>query len=86
MIAPWCAGCYKDEKKFSFLYFNAKTEDECHVAKVDKEVWHRRLSHASYSMVNAMVKDGRLAHVEIKDSDVFCDVCATAKQVRKTFR
>ena len=30
-------------KKGSLLYLNAKTEDECHVAKVDTEVWHRRL-------------------------------------------
>ena len=68
-------------KKGSLLYLNANTEDECHVAKVDTEVWHRRLGHASYSMVNAMAKDGRLADVEIKDNDV-CNVCATAKQVQ----
>ena len=36
-------------------------------------------------MVNAINKEKRLADVEIKDSDV-CDVCATAKQVRKTFK
>ena len=67
-------------KKVLFC-FNAKNEDECHVAKVYTEVWHRRLGHASYSMVNAMAKDGRLADVEIKDNDV-CNVCATAKQVQ----
>ena len=36
-------------------------------------------------MVNAINKEKRLADVEIKDSDV-CDVCATAKQVLKTFK
>ena len=36
-------------------------------------------------MMNAMAKDGRLADVAIKDSD-FCAVCATPKQVCKTFK
>ena len=57
-------------KKGSLLYLNANTEDECHVAKVDAEVWHRRLGHASYSMVNAMVKEGRLAGMKIEGDDV----------------
>ena len=36
-------------------------------------------------MVIAMVKDGRLDDVEIKDSDV-CIVCTTAQQVHKKFK
>ena len=72
-------------KKGSLIYLNVKTEEECHVAEEDIELWHRRLGHASYGVVNAMVKDGRLSGAKMK-SDAECDVCATAKQARKTFK
>ena len=72
-------------KKGSLLYLNVMTEDECHIVANDIELWHRRLGHASYGAVNAMAKDGRLAGVKMK-ADAVCDVCATAKQVRKTFK
>ena len=72
-------------KKGSLLCLNVKTEEECHVAEEDIELWHRRLGHASYGVVNAMVKDGRLSGVKMK-FDAECDVCATAKQARKTFK
>ena len=72
-------------KRGSLLYLNVKPKDECHVVEDDTELWHRRLGHASYGTVNAMVKNGRLAEVKMK-ADALCDVCATAKQVRKTFK
>ena len=31
------------KKKGSLLYLNVEIEDECHVAAVDTELWHRRL-------------------------------------------
>ena len=49
------------------------------------QVWHWRPGHASHSTMNEMIRDKRLADVEIKDIDV-CDMCATAKQVRKTLK
>ena len=73
------------KKKGSLLYLNVEIKDECHVAAVDTELWHRRLGHASYGTVNAMVKDGRLTGVKMK-TDTACEVCAAAKQVRKTFK
>ena len=72
-------------KKGSLLYLNVKNEDECHVAEVNTELWHRSLGHASYSTINAMVTDGRLKSVKLNDKTT-CDVCLTAKQVRKTFK
>lgn len=44
-----------------------------------------KIGHASYGTVNAMIKDGRLNSAKMKAS-VACDVCETAKQVRKTFK
>ena len=82
--AQWCASCYRDKERF-LIYLNVKTREECHVAEEDIELWHRRLGHASYGVVNEMVKDGRLSSVKMK-SDAECDVCATAKQARKTFK
>ncbi|CAI5713440.1 unnamed protein product [Peronospora destructor] len=72
-------------KKGSLLYLSVEIEEECHVAEVDTELWHRRLGHASYGTGNAMVKDGRLTGMKMMASAA-CDVCATAKQVRKTFK
>ena len=65
-------------KKGSLLYLNVKNEDECHVAEVNTELWHRRLGHASYGTINAMVKDGRLKSVKLNGKTT-CDVCETAK-------
>ena len=39
----------------------------------------------SYETLNAMVKDGKIKGEEIK-SNVACDICATSKQVRKSFK
>ena len=72
-------------KQGFLIYLNIEVHAECHVAENEGELWHRRLGHASYGTVNAMIKDGRIKGVEMK-TDVVCDVCATSKQVRKSFK
>uniref|UniRef100_A0AAV1U159 Integrase catalytic domain-containing protein n=1 Tax=Peronospora matthiolae TaxID=2874970 RepID=A0AAV1U159_9STRA len=72
-------------KKGFLLYLNADYGTECHMAEDDAELWHRRLGHVSYGTLNAMVKDGRIKGATMK-TKVACDVCATSKQVRKSFK
>lgn len=71
-------------KQGFLMYLNIEADAECHVAETEAELWHRRLGHASYGTVNALVKDGRIKGEEMK-MDFVCDVCATSKQVRKSF-
>uniref|UniRef100_A0AAV1U342 Polyprotein n=1 Tax=Peronospora matthiolae TaxID=2874970 RepID=A0AAV1U342_9STRA len=72
-------------KQGFLLYLNADYGTECHMAEDDTELWHRRLGHVSYGTLNAMVKDGRIKGATMK-TNVACDVCATSKQVRKSFK
>uniref|UniRef100_A0AAV1TIP8 Polyprotein n=1 Tax=Peronospora matthiolae TaxID=2874970 RepID=A0AAV1TIP8_9STRA len=72
-------------KQGFLLYLNADCGTECHMAEDDTELWHRRLGHVSYGTLNAMVKDGRIKGATMK-TNVACDVCATSKQVRKSFK
>uniref|UniRef100_A0AAV1VKM4 Integrase catalytic domain-containing protein n=1 Tax=Peronospora matthiolae TaxID=2874970 RepID=A0AAV1VKM4_9STRA len=72
-------------KQGFLLYLNADYGTECHMAEGDTELWHRRLGHVSYGTLNAMVKDGRIKGATMK-TNVACDVCATSKQVRKSFK
>ena len=67
------------------MYLNVGADAVCHVVEDTTELWHRRLGHASYDTLNAMVKDGRIKDTKIKSNRV-CDVCATSKQVRKSFK
>uniref|UniRef100_A0AAV1U3E5 CCHC-type domain-containing protein n=1 Tax=Peronospora matthiolae TaxID=2874970 RepID=A0AAV1U3E5_9STRA len=61
-------------KQGFLLYFNADYGTECHMAKDDTELWHRRLGHVSYGTLNAMVKDGSIKGATVK-TNVACDVC-----------
>ena len=61
-------------RKQSFLmHLNIGANAVCHVAEDTTELWHRRLGHASYDTLNAMVKDGRIKDTKIKSNSV-CDV------------
>ena len=72
-------------KQGFLMYLNVDCGTECHIDEDETELWHRRLGHASYRTINAMVKDGRIKGAEMK-LNVACDVCATSKQVRKSFK
>ena len=72
-------------KQGFLMYLNVGTDAACHVVEDTTELWHRRLGHASYDTLNAMVKDGRIKDTKVKSNSV-CDVCATSKQVRKLFK
>ncbi|CAI5746352.1 unnamed protein product [Peronospora destructor] len=73
-------------RKQSFMmYLNIDVDAECHMAEDESELWHRRLGHASYSTINKMITDGKISGAEMK-TEVLCDVCATAKQVRISFK
>ena len=72
-------------KQGFLMYLNVGADVKCHVVEDTTELWHRRLGHASYDTLNAMVKDGRIKDTKIKSNRV-CDVCATSKQVRKSFK
>ena len=50
-------------KQGFLMYLNTEVHAECHVAENEGELWHRRLGHASYGTVNAMIKDGRIKGV-----------------------
>uniref|UniRef100_A0AAV1VHH3 CCHC-type domain-containing protein n=1 Tax=Peronospora matthiolae TaxID=2874970 RepID=A0AAV1VHH3_9STRA len=63
------------------LYLTSDYGSACHMAEDDTELWHRRLGHVLYGVLNAMVKDGRIKGGSVK-TNVACDVCATSKQVR----
>ena len=55
------------------MYLNVGADTACHVVVDTTELWHRRLGHASYDTLNAMVKDGRIKDTKIKSNSV-CDV------------
>ncbi|XP_075106969.1 uncharacterized protein LOC142179962 [Nicotiana tabacum] len=54
----------------------------------DAELWHRRLGHASFSLLNKLVKKDLvrgLPKSSFKDHKV-CDACAKGKHVRSSFK
>ncbi|XP_070045585.1 uncharacterized protein [Nicotiana tomentosiformis] len=54
----------------------------------DAELWHRRLGHASFSLLNKLIKKDiirGLPKSKFKDHKV-CDVCVKGKQVRYSFK
>ncbi|XP_075095146.1 putative mitochondrial protein AtMg00300 [Nicotiana tabacum] len=54
----------------------------------DAELWHRRLSHASFMLLNKLVKKDLvrgLPKSTFKDHKV-CDACVKGKQVRSSFK
>ncbi|XP_070050888.1 uncharacterized protein [Nicotiana tomentosiformis] len=54
----------------------------------DVELWHRRLGHASFSLMNKLVKNDMvrgLPKSSFKDHKV-CDACAKGKHVRSSFK
>nr|XP_009589311.1 uncharacterized protein LOC104086697 [Nicotiana tomentosiformis] len=54
----------------------------------DAELWHRRLGHASFTLLNKLVKKDLvrgLAKSSFKDHKV-CDACVKGKQVRSSFK
>ena len=63
---------------------NVEEVPQCHVVDNKDELWHRRLDHVSYSTVNKLITDGCITG-KCMDPKVVCDICATAKQVRKSF-
>ena len=67
----------------NLITLSVESTAECHVAEHEADLWHRRFGHVSYSTVNKMIKDGRIKGKYI-DTGVVCDICSTAKQVRKT--
>ena len=71
-------------KQGFLLYLKVDCGTECYITEDEPQLWHRRLGHASYGTLNAMVNDGRIKGAEMK-SNVACDVCATSKQVRTSF-
>ena len=66
------------------LTLNVEEVPQCHVVENEAEIWHRRLGHVSYSTLNKLIKDGCI-HGKCMDPKAVCGICATAKQVRKTF-
>uniref|UniRef100_A0AAV1V3K5 Integrase catalytic domain-containing protein n=1 Tax=Peronospora matthiolae TaxID=2874970 RepID=A0AAV1V3K5_9STRA len=66
------------------INLNVEESPQCHMVEGEAELWHRRLGHVSYSTVNKLIQDGCIKG-KCLDSNVVCDICATAKQVRKTF-
>uniref|UniRef100_H3GTF6 CCHC-type domain-containing protein n=1 Tax=Phytophthora ramorum TaxID=164328 RepID=H3GTF6_PHYRM len=71
-------------KIVKLMYLNTDAGEECHIVEEDVGLWHRRLGHASFQTLNDMIKDGRISGTPAEKGNV-CGVCATAKQVRKTF-
>uniref|UniRef100_A0AAV1TAC0 GAG-pre-integrase domain-containing protein n=1 Tax=Peronospora matthiolae TaxID=2874970 RepID=A0AAV1TAC0_9STRA len=66
------------------LLLNVEAKFECYMVEGEEELWHRRLGHVSYSTVNKLIKQGCI-NGNCIDPSVVCDLCATSKQVRKTF-
>ncbi|POM68330.1 Integrase catalytic core protein [Phytophthora palmivora] len=71
-------------KQGKLMYLNTELSEECYAAGGDAELWHRRLGHVSFSTLNTMIADGKLAGAPMESGNV-CEVCATAKQSRKPF-
>ncbi|KAL4099935.1 hypothetical protein PRIC1_007732 [Phytophthora ramorum] len=71
-------------KIVKLMYLNTDAGEECHIVEEDVGLWHRRLGHASFQILNDMIKDGRISGTPAEKGNV-CGVCATTKQVRKTF-
>nr|XP_009590334.1 uncharacterized protein LOC104087531 [Nicotiana tomentosiformis] len=54
----------------------------------DAELWHKRLGHGSFSLLNNLIKKDlvrRLPKSKFKDHKV-CDACVKGKQVRSSFK
>ncbi|XP_070020768.1 uncharacterized mitochondrial protein AtMg00300-like [Nicotiana sylvestris] len=54
----------------------------------DAELWHRRLGHASFTLLNKLVRKDLvrgLSKSSFKDHKV-CDACVKGKQVRSSFK
>jgi len=54
----------------------------------DIMLWHKRLGHASFSLLNKLVSKNLvvgLPSIKFND-DKFCDACARGKQVRNSFK
>ena len=67
----------------NLITLSVESTAECHVAEHEADLWHRRFGHVSYSTVSKIIKYGRIKGKYI-DTGVVCDICSTAKQVRKT--
>ena len=63
----------------------------CLTARKDNlaQLWHRRLGHASYNVLNKLVKYEMvkgLPEIFFKNNKIFCESYTQEKQVRKSFK
>ncbi|XP_070054529.1 uncharacterized protein [Nicotiana tomentosiformis] len=81
-------------KRFKNIYvadFNSLNDDDLTCLSAiddDAELWHRRLGHASFSLLNNFIKKDLvrgLPKSEFKDHKV-SDACAKGKYVRSSFK
>ena len=58
------------------------------VIKEDPLLWHKRLGHASFSLINSLrSKDLVIGLLSLKyQKDEICDPCAEGKHVRSSFK
>ena len=49
------------------------------VNKPSSSVWHSRLGHPVFSIVNRVLRENKLSYVSNKDKDTICDSCQKAK-------
>ena len=71
-------------RRGNLITLTVESTAECHTVEKEAELWHRRLGHLSHSTVNKTIKE-RCIKGDRMDTGVLCDICSTAKQVRKTF-
>nr|XP_016457078.1 PREDICTED: uncharacterized protein LOC107780968 [Nicotiana tabacum] len=82
---------YVNALKYNFLNFESLNSGDLiclSVVGVDAELWHRRLGHASFSLLNKIIKKDLIRGLpksKFKDYKV-CDACVKEKQARSSFK
>lgn len=49
------------------------------VTKLSSSLWHDRLGHASFSLVERLLRNNKLSYVRERSSETICDSCQKAK-------
>lgn len=70
----------------SLIYLDTQESSQCQVAQVSADTWHRRLGHASMKSIQDMMVTGAIkGGTQPGKVTESCEVCAMAKQVKKSF-
>jgi hypothetical protein len=70
----------------SLIYLEVDTQAAAQMAIKDTNIWHRRFGHASIDTLKTMQKNGTIDPSIKVEGQGICEVCATAKQPKLSFK